>query len=117
MIFGILGKFGIGIGDQKKLTEKKYSRIKCLIEKNFGRTFFGREKCLIEKNFGRNFFGRFFLVEFLLVEKKSDQHFFDQKMFRSKKILDQHFLDHLFRLGTATVITEIGIVFGGRLKR
>ena len=83
MIFGILGKFGIGIGNQKisigffsstknrnkKLTKIMFGRIFLIEKKSWLKNFWSKK--IIEKS---KFFRWFFF----------DQKFFDQLFFRSK---------------------------------
>ena len=79
MIFGILGKFGIGIGDQKIFIEKKNRRKKN--DDNFwSRNFFDRKKFWLKKSLAENFF---------------DLIFFDQKNSRPK-IFRPFFFDQIF---------------------
>ena len=80
MIFGILGKFGIGIGDPKKFGRKNVRRKKS-------------EHFLVENFLGPKIFD--FLVEIFFVEKVNDNSkfrnfgFFSKK-FRNFKILNFH---------------------------
>ena len=97
MIFGILGKFCIGIGNQKnsigfffvdeKSKQKKMSKI-ILVENFLGRKFFDRKKKV-----GRTFFGRkkssknqSFFDDFFSTKKFSTNFFFSIKKISTQKI-------------------------------
>mgnify|MGYP003724296293 CR=1 FL=1 len=93
MIFGILGKFGIGIGNQIFLigyffVDKKIQNI--FVENNFwSNNNFWVEKNLIEKKVGRKKFDRkkiIFSMIFFSTKKFSTNFFFDQTIFDPKNI-------------------------------